>query len=105
MQNEMLDKIGNMIYIEKRINKIIQARYWEWIITWSYIYQKMQALVKRRIYIKCWNMGNFIGEVGYVNVFELHRKLTNIIKYQHLPRKHLNIYSEEEKEYMNSMSR
>jgi hypothetical protein len=65
----------------------------------------MQKLLKKKVYMKTWNSGNYIHEQWYINVFKLHKKLTDIIKKCHIPHKRDSIYTSWEKEYMDGLSK
>lgn len=103
IEDEIINEKWNRIYIEKQIRKIIQNRYKnnEIDLNSSYIYQKMAGLIDRKIYIEArWIPKSFVSSLWYINVFELHKKLEDIIKLYHLPNMKSKIYSKEEKEYM-----
>lgn len=102
MEDEVINKRGKRIYVEKKIKNIIWDRYshGEIKLNSSYIYQKMGKLVDWRIFIPVWNMGSYIHSQGFVNIFELHQYLEDLIKICHLPYKHRKIYTKQERLYM-----
>lgn len=67
----------------------------------SYIYQKMSVLIDSKIYLECRNIPKlYISSSGYVNIFDLHKQLSDIIRKYHLPNIDSKIYTEDEKQYM-----
>jgi len=58
IQEEVVEKKGNMIYIEKNIKNIIKDRYTDRSIKTdsSYVYQKMDKLLAKKIYMPLWNI-------------------------------------------------
>lgn len=107
IEDEILDEKWNHIYLERQIKKIIQNRYPNKEIQWDsrYIYQKMAVLLAKKIYIQArWIPKRFIASSWYINVFDLHKKLTDLIKVWHLSEKDKKIYTEEERMYMKSIS-
>jgi len=66
----------------------------------------MAVLLDRKIYIEARGIPKkYIAPCGYVNVFDLHKRLGEIIRIWHLPERHKKIYTEEEMEYMNRLSK
>ncbi len=103
IRDEILEEKGERIYLEKQIKKLIKKRYPNHEINTnsSYIYQKMSVLLNSKIYMEARGIPRrFIAPWGYINVFDLHRKLWEIIKIYHLPQREKKIYTDEEKEYM-----
>lgn len=103
INDEILDEKWNYIYLEKSIKKLISNRYKnnEIKLRSSYIYQKMAVLIDKKIYLETWNYSWwYVKPSWYINVFELHENLTEIIKIYHLPVMHKNIYTEEERKYI-----
>ena len=106
IQDEILNKKWNRIYSESNIKKVIKNRYKYWEIRTdnSYVYQKMNKLLDRKVFIEVWNIPKeYANSCWYVNVFDLHKELTHIIELYHLPKKNSKIYTEEEKRYMNDL--
>jgi hypothetical protein len=64
IQDEILNDKGNHLYIEKSIKKVMTERYKHNEINTqsTYIYEKMQKLLKKKVYMKTWNSGNYIHE-------------------------------------------
>lgn len=107
IQSEIIDKNWNLIYSESNIKNLIKARYKYGEIRTdnSYIYQKMNKLLDNKIYMQVWNMPkSYANSCGYINIFELHKKLTDIIRICHIPKMNSKIYTESEKDYMKSFS-
>lgn len=102
IESEIIDEKWNYIYLEKQIRKVIQDRYkdGEIKLNSSYIYQKMDKLVAKKIYIPLWNIWHSVKQVWFINIFELHKELGEIIRLYHLSNKDSKIYTEEEKIYM-----
>jgi hypothetical protein len=64
----------------------------------------MAVLLDQKIYMETRGLPKkFIAPSGYVNVFELHKKLSEIIKVWHLSERHKKIYTESERRYMENM--
>lgn len=105
IDDEILHNKGNSLYLEKRINEIMRHRYrFKEIDTRStYIYEKMQMLLKKKVYMRTWNNVHYVREQWYINVFELHKKLDDIIRQYHLPYKNSSLYTSAEKEYMQKL--
>ena len=106
IQDEILNKKGSRIYSESSIKKVIKNRYKYWEIRTdnSYVYQKMNKLLDRKVFIEVWNIPKeYANSCWYVNVFDLHKELTHIIELYHLPKKNSKIYTEDEKRYMNDL--
>lgn len=98
---------GTTIFIEGMINELIRKRYpfREINTDSSYIYQKMDKLVDKKIYLPVHAVAVYPRNVGYINIFELHERLESIIRNNHLPHRNERIYTEEEKEYMENFIR
>jgi len=64
IHDEILHNKGNSIYLEKRINEVIRKRYrFKEIDTQSvYIYEKMQNLLKKKLYMRTWNNVHYVRE-------------------------------------------
>lgn len=106
VQDEILNNKGNRIYSESKIKNLIKERYKYWEINTdnSYVYQKMNKLLDRKVYVEVRNIPKeYANSCGYVNVFDLHKKLTHIIELYHMPKKNSKIYTEEERKYMNDL--
>lgn len=106
IQDEILNKKWNRIYSESNIKKVIKNRYkyWEIKTNNSYVYQKMNKLLDRKVYVEVRNIPKeYASSCWYVNVFDLHKELTHIIELYHMPRKNSKIYTEEERKYMNDL--
>lgn len=103
IQSEIIDRNWDLIYSESSIKNLMKARYKHWEIKTnnSYIYQKMNKLLDNKVYMEVWNMPkDYANSCWYINIFELHKKLTDIIKICHLPRINSRLYTKEEREYM-----
>lgn len=108
VEDEILNKKGSRIYSEASIRKVIKNRYkyWEIKTNNSYVYQKMNKLLDRKIYVEVWNLPkDYANSCWYVNVFDLHKKLTNIIKTCHIPHMNNKTYTDEEKAYMKELKK
>lgn len=108
IQDEIINKNGNRIYSESNIKKVIKSRYkyWEIKTNNSYVYQKMNKLLDRKIYVEVRNLPKeYANSCWYVNVFDLHKKLSNIIKTCHIPHMNNKTYTDEEKKYMLELKR
>jgi hypothetical protein len=106
IQDEILNKKWNRIYSESSIKKVIKNRYkyWEIKTNNSYVYQKMNKLLDRKVFIEVRNIPKeYASSCWYVNVFDLHKELTHIIELYHMPKKNSKIYTEEERKYMNDL--
>ena len=106
VQDEILNEEWNRIYSEANIKKLIKKRYNKWEIKTdnSYIYKKMKDLLNKKVYMEIRNMPKkFVSGCGYVNVFELHKMLTEIIEVRHIPEIDSKRYTKEEKKYMELM--
>ena len=102
IQEEMIDRKWKRIYVERKIKDIIKDRYADWEINTdsTYIYKKMNKLVNNKIYMSVWNNWYYAKEQGFVNIFDLHKKLDDMIRIHHLPQRNGAVYTKEEKEYM-----
>lgn len=103
IESEIIDEKWNYIYLEKQIRKVIQNRYkhGEIKLNSSYIYQKMSVLLDKKNYLEARMMPKwYVVPSWYINVFDLHKKLGEIIKLYHLPNKDSKIYTEEERKYI-----
>lgn len=79
-------------------------KYWEIKTNNSYVYQKMNKLLDRKVFVEVRNIPKeYASSCWYVNVFDLHKELTHIIKLYHMPKKNSKIYTEEERKYMNDL--
>ena len=106
INSEIFDDKGLYIHLERRIKNIIKNRFQnkEINIHSSYIYQKMAVLLDSKIYMEARGIPKkYISPSGYINVFELHKRLTEIIMVWHIPERHKKIYTKEEKEYMRNI--
>lgn len=65
----------------------------------------MNKLLDKKIYIPVWNIGNYVHKQGFVNIFDLHKKLEAIIRIHHLPNRKESSYTKEEKQYMDDFLR
>lgn len=103
----MIDKKWKRIYVERKIKEIIKSRYahGEINLNSSYIYEKMGKLVTEKIYVPVWNIWSYAHAQGFVNIFDLHKKLDDMIRIHHLPQRKSNIYSKEEQKYMENFLR
>lgn len=102
MEEAELDS-SKRIYIEKKKKDLIEKRYskWELKLNSSYIYEKMQKLLDQRIYLETWNIPrDYVYAQWFLNVFDLHKKLDEIIKKEHLPKRNQKIYTKSEQMYM-----
>jgi len=103
IQSEIINKNWDLIYSESNIKKLISDRYKYWEIKTdnSYVYQKMNKLIDEKVYMQVWNMPkSYANSCGYINIFDLHKKLTDIIRICHLPRINSKLYTKEERDYM-----
>jgi hypothetical protein len=102
MQDEVIDKKWKRIYIERTVKDVIKNRYAHGEINTdsSYIYQKMNKLLDKKIYMPIWNIWRYAHQHGFINIFDLHKYLEDIIKIYHLPHKDRKIYTKHEKTYM-----
>lgn len=108
INSEILGEKGLYIHIERKIKNIVKNRFKNNEINTksSYIYQKMAVLLDKKIYMEARGIPRrFVAPWGYINVFDLHKRLGEIIRIRHLPEKHKKIYTKEEKEYMEVFSR
>lgn len=107
IQEEMIDKKWKRIYIERKIKEIIKDRYahGEINLNSSYIYQKMSKLVDKKIYVPVWNVSCYARQQGFVNIFDLHKRLDDMIRIQHLPQRKSSVYTVKEKKYMEEFIR
>jgi hypothetical protein len=97
----MIDKKWKRIYVERKIKELIKARYPQGLnLNSSYIYQKMGKLVDKKIYVPIWNIWYYAHEQGFVNIFELHKRLDDMIRIHHLPQRSNSVYTNKEKKYM-----
>lgn len=102
----MIDKKWKRIYVERKIKELIKARYPKGLnLDSSYIYQKMGKLVDKKIYVPIWNVWNYAKTQGYINVFDLHKRLEEIIRIQHLPKRNSSLYTKQEKQQMEEFIR
>ena len=103
INDEILDEKESRIYLERQIKKLIKKRYQnrEIDLKSSYMYQKMAVLLDNKIYLEARGLPKkYVVPSGYVNVFDLHRRLSEIIRVRHLPQKYKKIYTQKEREYM-----
>lgn len=102
LQEEVIEKKWKRIYVERKIKDIMKVRYADWSINTnsSYIYQKMDKLVMRKIYVPVWNIWNYAHQQWFINIFDLHRQLEEMIRIYHLPKRHQKIYTQGERQYM-----
>jgi len=107
IQEEMIDKKWKRIYVERKIKDIIKDRYAhaEINVNSSYIYQKMGKLVAKKIYVPVWNIWYYAHEQWFVNIFDLHKRLDDMIRVYHLPQRESSIYTNKEKKYMEEFIR
>ncbi len=107
IDDEIIEEKWNRIYVEKNIKNLIKKRYsnGEIKLDSSYIYEKMKVLLDNKIYLELrWMSDRYVASLWYINVFELHKKLTEVIRIYHLLEWHKNIYTKEEKEYIKNMN-
>ena len=65
----------------------------------------MVVLLDRKIFLEARGLPKkYVVPSGYVNVFDLHKRLTEIIKIRHIPERHKKIYTDEERKYMKELS-
>ena len=107
IQEEMIDKKWKRIYVERKIKEIMKDRYANGDINLnsSYIYQKMGKLVDKKIYVPVWNNWYYAKEQGFVNIFELHKRLDDMIRIHHLSQRKSAVYTTKEKKYMEEFIR
>jgi len=107
IQEEMIDKKWKRIYAERKIKDIIKDRYADWEINTdsTYIYKKMNKLVNNKIYVPVWNVSSYARQQWFVNIFELHKRLDDMIRIHHLPQRKNSIYTIKEKKYMEEFIR
>jgi hypothetical protein len=108
MNDEMLQNKWQKIYIERKINNLIKKRYPEWEIKTnsSYIYRKMAVLLEQKIYLEArWIPKQYVSAYGYVNIFELHKYLDDIIRKVHIPNRHLKRYQPSERKYLKQIEK
>lgn len=83
INSEILNEKWDYIHIERKIKNIIKNRFKnkEINIKSNYIYQKMLVLLDNKIYMEARGIPKkYISTSGYINVFDLHKKLTEIIR-------------------------
>lgn len=102
IQDEIVEKKWKRIYIERKIKELIRNRYADGSIKTnsSYVYQKMDKLLAKKIYMPVRNSGYYVHQVWFMNVFELHKRLDQLIRAYHIPQRKSSLYTKEEKEYM-----
>lgn len=102
INEEIIEKKGKRIYIERKINEIMKTRYTHGEINMNnhYFYEKFNALVKNRIYVPVRNVWQYVKQVGFISVFELYQELEKIIRIHHLPRRKSSLYTKQEKQQM-----
>ena len=107
IEDEIINKKGKRIYAERKIKNIMKDRYADGKIKTdsSYIYQKMSKLLEKKIYMPVWNDWYYAKEQWFVNIFELHKRLDQLIRAYHLPQRKSSLYTKEEKEYMEDFLR
>lgn len=107
MEDEVINKKWKRIYVERKIKNIIWDRYahGEINLNSSYIYQKMSKLVAKKIYVPVWNVSCYARQQGFVNIFDLHKRLDDMIRIQHLPQRNSSVYTIKEKKYMEEFIR
>jgi len=102
----MIDKKWKRIYVERKIKELIKTRYPQGLnLNSSYIYQKMGKLVDKKIYLPVWNNWYYAKEQGFVNIFDLHKRLDDMIRIHHLPQRNSSVYTIKEKKYMEEFIR
>jgi len=102
----MIDKKWKRIYVERKIKELIKDRYPQGLnLNSSYIYQKMGKLVDKKIYVPVWNIWHYAHEQWFVNIFELHKRLDEMIRIHHLPQRNCAVYTNQEKKYMEEFIR
>jgi len=104
---EIIEKKGKRIYIERKINEIMKTRYTNGEVNMNnhYFYEKFNSLVQNRIYVPVRNIWQYAKQVGFISVFELYSELEKIIRIYHLPRRNSNLYSKKEKQQMEEFIR
>lgn len=106
IQEEIIDKKWKRIYVERKIKELIKARYPEGLnLNSSYIYHKMGKLVDNRIYMPVRNIWDYAHQQGFINIFDLHKKLDDMIRIHHLPQRKSKLYNKEEQKYMEEILR
>lgn len=107
IQEEMIDKKWKRIYVERKIKDIIKDRYAHGEIKTdsTYIYKKMNKLVNNKIYVPVWNIWSYAHAQGFINIFDLHKKLDDIIRVYHLPQRKSKLYNKKEQKYMDDFLR
>ena len=102
----MIDKKWKRIYVERKIKELIKARYPQGLnLNSSYIYQKMGKLVDKKIYMPVRNIWDYAHQQGFINIFDLHKRLDDMIRIHHLPQRKSKLYNKEEQKYMEEFLR
>jgi len=65
----------------------------------------MGKLVEKKIYLPVWNVSCYVRHQGFVNIFDLHKKLDDMIRINNLPQRNSSIYTIKEKKYMEEFIR
>jgi stringent starvation protein B len=65
----------------------------------------MGKLVEKKIYVPVWNVSCYARQQGFVNIFDLHKRLDDMIRIHHLPQRKSIIYIHKEKKYMEEFIR
>ena len=106
IQEEIIDKKWKRIYIERKIKELIKARYPHGLnLNSSYIYEKMGKLIDNKIYMPVRNIWDYAHQQGFINIFDLHKKLDDMIRIHHLPQRKSKLYNKEEQKYMEEFIR
>lgn len=106
IQEEIIDKKWKRIYVERKIKELIKARYPKGLnLNSSYIYEKMGKLVDSKIYMPVRNIWDYAHQQGFINIFDLHKKLDDMIRIHHLPQRKSKLYNKEEQKYMEEFLR
>jgi len=61
--------------------------------------------VDKKIYLPVWNNWYYAKEQGFVNIFDLHKRLDDMIRINHLPQRNSSAYTIKEKKYMEEFIR
>ena len=65
----------------------------------------MGKLVEKKIYVPVWNVSCYARQQGFVNIFDLHKRLDDMIRIQYLPQRKSAEYTNQEKKYMEEFIR
>jgi len=74
--------------------------------TSTYIYKKFKQLINKKVLLPTWFLPQkYVQAGGFINIFDLHSKLEDIISIYHIPKKRSKLYTLEEREYMERLSK